>query len=321
MKKYKQLTLEKRYQISAFLKTKLSNSQIANKVCVHKSTITREIKRCGKRKNYDPLIANRLAKEKKKKSRRKSKLTFELKKNVDEKLKQQWSPEQISGRLKRKGTFISHTAIYQYIENDKFLGGTLYKNLRHANKKKKKIYGSKNIRGQIKNRVSIEYRPKIVDEKIRVGDWEADLVIGKNHKGALVTLVDRVSKFTLFGLVESKNAKLVYSEIVKLLAPYKKFVFTITFDNGKEFSLHEKVANALNAKVYFAHPYSSWERGLNENTNGLLRQYFPKKTSFTDITPDEILRVIAKINARPRKNLGFKAPNEVFYQSWLQEDL
>jgi len=319
MKAYRQLTINQRYQIKAFLEIELSYSQIATKVGVSKSTIYREINRLKNRRDYDPLIAHNLAKQKKKIPRRKSKLTLKIKNIINEKLYIQWSPEQISGYMKRNGFQLSFVRIYQYIETDKINAGALYQNLRHSNKKRKKKYGSKDKRGQIKNRVSIDLRPLEVEAKSRIGDWEADLIIGKNHKGAFVTLVERVSKFTLLGFVESKKASLVSKEIIRLLTPYKKHALTITFDNGKEFEFHEKIDKELDTKSYFAHPYSSWERGLNENANGLIRQYFPKKSSFVNIEPNEIYSVSAKLNSRPRKTLGFLTPNDMFYKMWLQE--
>ena len=154
----------------------------------------------------------------------------------------------------------------------------------------------------------------IVDKKTRIGDWEGDTVIGKNHKGALVTLVDRVSKVTLIAKVSSKEADGVTDATIKMLGPYANFVRTITFDNGKEFSGHEIIAKRLAAKVYFAHPYSSWERGLNENTNGLIRQYVPKGSSFDALTHDDVHRVSIRLNNRPRKSLGYLTPNEFLFK-------
>ena len=166
-------------------------------------------------------------------------------------------------------------------------------------------------RGHIKNRVGIEARPAIVDEKGRVGDWEIDLVIGKGHSGALVTIVERATRFTVSKRINDKSAKTVTAATIALLAPFKKAVHTITADNGKEFAYHEKVTEALDAKVYFAAPYSSWQRGLNENTNGLLRQYWPKNTDFKRVSPNEVSSVIIKLNRRPRKKLGYKTPEKL----------
>jgi len=199
------------------------------------------------------------------------------------------------------------------VREDKRQGGTLYKHLRYSHKKRKKQYGGKDKRGQIKNRVSIDERPEIVAQKTRIGDWEIDTVIGKNHQGALVTIVDRVSRFTLIKKVSSKHADVVTAATIDLLKPYMDKTWTITADNGKEFAGHEILAEQLNASVYFAHPYHSWERGLNENTNGLIRQYFTKGSSFVDITHEQVEEVMRKLNHRPRKALNYKTPHEVFF--------
>ncbi|MCH9699245.1 MAG: IS30 family transposase, partial [Gammaproteobacteria bacterium] len=197
---------------------------------------------------------------------------------------------------------------------DKRQGGTLYTHLRQSNKKRKKQYGSQDKRGQIRNRTSIDERPGIVEHKTRIGDWEIDTVIGQHHQGALVTIVDRVSKFTLIKKVESKHAAGVTAATVSLLAPFLDQVFTITADNGKEFADHEAITKQLGATVYFAHPYHSWERGLNENTNGLIRQYFTKGSSFVNISDQHVLEVMDKLNHRPRKTLNYQTPHAVFFR-------
>jgi transposase, IS30 family len=235
---------------------------------------------------------------------------------IEEKIRLDWSPEQVSGTLK---ITISHERIYQHIWADKRNGGMLYKHLRQSNKKRKKQYGSKDKRGQIRNRISIDERPEIVAQKTRIGDWEIDTVIGKNHQGALVTIVDRVSKFTLIKKVACKHAEVVTEATILLLQPYLDKTLTITADNGKEFASHERIKEQLNADVYFAHPYRSWERGLNENTNGLIRQYFTKGSSFENITDTEVEAVMHKLNHRPRKTLNFKTPREVFFAEQEQE--
>ena len=198
-------------------------------------------------------------------------------------------------------------------------GGTLYTHLRQCHKQRKKKYGSKDKRGQIRNRVSIDERPAIVAEKTRIGDWEIDTVIGQNHQGALVTIVDRGSKFILIKKVESKHAEVVTSATISLQQPYLDKTLTITADNGKEFSGHETIKEQLSANVNFAHPYCSWERGLNENTNGLIRQYFTKGSSFENITDGKVEAVMNRLNHRPRKTLKFKTPHTVFFADTLQE--
>ena len=196
---------------------------------------------------------------------------------------------------------------------DKARGGTLCRHLRHAHKKRKKRYGSYDHRGQIKGRVSIDERPAIVDAKKRIGDWEIDTIIGKRHKGALLSLVERKSKFTLIRKLPKKQADLVAEAAIDLLNPYEEKVCTITADNGQEFAHHEYIKEHLKTTVYFAHPYHAWERGLCENTNGLIRQYFPKGMDFETITDEHVHMAMNRLNTRPRKTLGYKTPNEVFF--------
>jgi IS30 family transposase len=211
--------------------------------------------------------------------------------------------------------FVSHETIYEYIWEDKKNGGGLYKHLRHHGKKYNKRAGKNAGRGLIPNRVDIEERPAIVEKKERTGDWEGDTIIGKDHVGAIVSLVDRATKMAKLVLVENKTAEVVTEAIETALSPVQDVVHTITLDNGKEFAMHEKVAASLNAKVYFAKPYRSWERPLNEHTNGLVRQYFPKKTRFDTLTEDEVKRVEDLLNNRPRKVLGYRTPLEVFNET------
>ena len=247
-------------------------------------------------------------------------MTTEVVTLIEAKIRLDWSPEQVSGWLNEEQAIsISHERIYQHVWADKRQEGTLYKHLRHSHKKRKKQYGSKDKRGQIRNRVSIDERPEIVEQKTRIGDWEIDTVIGQNHQGALVTIVDRVSKFTLIKKVDSKHAEVVTEATITLLKPYLDKTLTITADNGKEFAGHESMTEQLNAAVYFAHPYHSWERGLNENTNGLIRQYFTKGSSFENITDEQVEEVMNKLNHRPRKTLNYKTPNAVFFGNTKRE--
>lgn len=199
-------------------------------------------------------------------------------------LEMDYSPEQIAGLFRRTGVYsISHEWIYQYVLADKKAGGTLWKHLRWSDKKRRKRYGKQDRRGTIPDRVCIDQRPKVVERKNRIGDWEIDTVTGKRHKGILIVAVERKSKHAVIEWSPYKKADLVSNAIIKMLKPYRDHVKTITVDNGKEFSFHQQIARALNANVYFAHPYSDWERGLNENTIGLIRQYFPKNMSFQSV--------------------------------------
>ena len=263
--KYKQLTLEKRYQISALNKLGKNQTFIANEIGVHKSTVCRELSRNSSPK-YSAETAHVTARIRHKKKPRKIKSTQTIKIYIGQKLKEHWSPQQISGRLHvDKNLFISYETIYQYIYKNLRQGGTLYKHLRHQNKKYTRRSSQYKIRGQIKGRVSIEERPSIVETYSRIGDVEIDTVIGKGHKGAIVIIVDRKSKFSLFKVVDSKQATPVTQALIDLMAPIKNHIHTVTSDNGKEFSYHKDVSEALDCEFYFCHPYRSSERSLNEN--------------------------------------------------------
>jgi IS30 family transposase len=308
---YTQLTQEQRYQIYVLLKAGHNQTEIARFIRVHKSTISRELRRNRGQKGYRPKQAHQFAWNRRKKARYHIKASTWI--LIEALIRQEWSPEQVSGWLKDNyGLQISHEWIYQYILMDKHAGGDLHRHLR-CQKKRKKRYGSYDRRGKLKNKVSIDERPAIVDTRQRLGDWEVDTIIGKGHRHAIVSLVERKSRLALLRKVESKAAQVVADAVVELMKSLPVQIHTITADNGKEFADHERIAKKLNADVYFAHPYSSWERGTNENMNGLVRQYFPKKHSFATITDTEIEFVMERLNNRPRKCLGFKSPNQVFF--------
>jgi IS30 family transposase len=232
---------------------------------------------------------------------------------IEEKLKLQWSPEQIAGWLKNEGgECVSHETIYQHIWTDKKRGGALYKELRHHGKKYNKRSGKTAGRGCIPNRIDIEHRPSIVEEKKRPGDWELDTIIGADKSGVIVSMVDRASKLTRLKKLDNKSAKEVSQALIEKLKGQEIIVHTLTADNGKEFADHEHVSNELGADFFFAKPYHSWERGLNEHTNGLVRQYFPKKYKFSNLSEEDIERVEQLLNNRPRKILGFETPFKVY---------
>jgi len=298
--KYKQLTLKERYHISTLLKKGWRQKEIAESIGVHPSTICRKIQRNKDEiaQVYSYEFAHATARNRQYTKVKYTVITSKIKTYIKSKLKEDWSPEQIAGRMKRaKGWSIYHETIYRYIYYNKLRGGRLYKYLRHKNKKYHNIFNKYQRRGIIIDRVSIDKRPKIVERKNRIGDFEIDTVIGLNHVGALVTVVDRKSKYA----------------IIQKVNPLKDITKTITSDNGKEFAYHKQVSKALDTNFYFAHPYSSWERGLNEHTNGLIRQYLPKKTDFTQISKEEITTIQNKLNHRPRKVLNFRTPYEVFF--------
>ena len=310
---YTQLTRAQRYQISILLKAGHNQTEIATLIACHKSTISRELRRNRGQQGYYPAQAHKLARERHRAAYQ-PRIRPETWQQVELLLSRQWSPEQIAGWLKReKQPAVSHERIYLYVYADKRRGGLLHLHLR-SQKKQRKRYGGYIRRGQIPNRTSIDERPKIVARKGRFGDWEADTIIGARHKGGILSLVERKSKLTRLRKLATKAASEMKDVSVALLAPLAARVHTITVDNGKEFCEHEQIAAALQARIYFAHPYASWERGLNENTNGLVRQYFPKKYEFAKITDQDLQQVEDILNNRPRKTLGYRTPNEVFFK-------
>jgi len=310
---YSQLTRERRYQIYALKKAGQNQTQIALVIGCHKSTISRELRRnCGA-KGYRPHQADERAFARQCDAYR-SRIAWQTWQQVEQLLRQDWSPEQIAGRLKlEQQPTVSHECIYLYIYAEKRRGGTLHQHLR-SQKKQRKRYSGYVRRGQIPNRLSIEKRPKIVARKGRFGDWEADTIVGARHQGGILSIVERKSKLTRLRKLTTKSAAEMKDRSIALLAPLAAKVHTITVDNGKEFCDHQLIAAGLQARIYFAHPYASWERGLNENTNGLVRQYFPKKYQFARITDKDVQQVEDLLNNRPRKTLGYRTPNEVFFK-------
>lgn len=322
-KGYKHLTYEQRCQIPALMKRKIPKGVIAKDLGVHRSTLLRELNRNSGLRGYRHKQA-----QGKSQSRRAFasghaalKMTPDLIRAVRFALENyQWSPDQISGAFRRNQiASISAETIYRHIWADKRAGGNLYRNLRHRGKKYNKR-GAKNAgRGLIPGRIDIDQRPDIVEEKTRLGDWEIDTIIGKDHIGAIVSLVDRASKYTRIHLVPSKKAAVVRDAILCELKGLQQKIHTLTADNGKEFAMHADISKILEAKVYFAKPYVSWQRGLNEHTNGLVRQYFSKKTRFDKITQRNVKKVEMLLNTRPRRILNFKTPAEVFFEDQTRQ--
>ena len=264
MKRYKQLTYEQRCQIEVLNKRGESQTAIATAVGASQSAISRELKRNTGLRGYRHKQAQRRATARRQRAGKLIKMTPQVIELVEGKLALKWSPEQISGWLEKERVItVSHERIYQHIWQDKAQGGELYQQLRRHGRRYNKRSNGKTSRGQIKNRVSIDERPEVVDERSRVGDWEIDTVIGKGQSGALVTIVERATRFTVSAQVESKQAAVVTDAVITLLTPYAGALHSITADNGKEFAYHERITATLGAPVYFAHPYHSWERGLN----------------------------------------------------------
>lgn len=315
MRRYTQLNQEQRYQIYAFLKAGWSQQSIAQELGVHKSTLSRELRRNSGQRGYRPQQAQRKARERQQERSRRPRIAQADWQVVTALLCQQWSPQQISGWLALNSEVqVSHERIYQYVLADLQNGGSLFTHLR-CQKKRRKRYGKRDRRGSLPNRRCISTRPAVVEERSRIGDWEADTIVGKGHQQAIVSLTERRSKLVLLKKVERATAQAVAEAIVELMAPLGDVnrIHTITSDNGREFARHEAIAQQLEADFYFAHPYSSWERGLNENSNGLVRQYLPKGCDFTSVEQEQIERIMDNLNNRPRKTLGYKTPNQVFY--------
>ena len=315
MRSYHRLTEVERNQVYALKKAGLTQCAIAEQICVNKSMISRELKRNTGLRGYRPKQAHRLACARQSQiSRIRILDAIWTGTGIAKMIREDWSPEQIKGHLKDNDQpSVSPAWIYQYIYTDKRSGGDLHTYLR-CQKQRRKRYGSIERRGQIKNKVSIEKRPEVVDLRNRVGDWQADTVIGKQGHSVLVTLVERKTRFTVATKAANKTARAVTDAICDYLKPYRDRVLTLTYDSGREFACHEELARELTAVEFFAHPYHSWERGLNENTNGLIRQYVPKGKDIDDLNDEDVAEIIEKINMRPRKCLGFKTPNQLFLQ-------
>jgi len=288
-----------------------NQKEIAGAIEVSEATISRELRRNRGLRGYRPKQANDKAME-----RRKHKVKRTIRDAtwsfVEEKLRIDWSPEQICDWLtKHELQSVSHETIYQYIYAEKRAGGSLHKHLRCQKKRRKRV-GTYDRRGMIPNRVSIEVRPVVVETRSRLGDWEIDTIIGKGHRGAVVTLTERKSRFTLLRTISHKSAELVARTVTELLN-WVEHLYSITSDNGKEFANHQSISTTLSARYFFAHPYASWERGTNENTNGLIRQYIPKNRDLDTITSEEELRIMDRLNLRPRKCLDYCTPFEIFF--------
>ena len=315
-KGYHHLTRDTRCQIDTLKKRGDSVLSIAKFLNIHRSTVYRELKRNTGQRGYRHKQAHEKASGRRRcASRKRPKMTQHTIAVIEEKLRLQWSPEQISGWLKKHHAIhVSHETIYKHIWLDKRKGGLLYKELRHSGKKYNRRCTGRAGRGCIPNRVDIDQRPPVVEDKNRLGDWELDTIIGTAQSGAIVSMVERRSKLTRLAITSNKTAAQVQEAIIAQLEPIKDFVLTLTSDNGKEFANHVDIKKALDAGFYFAKPYHSWQRGLNEHTNGLIRQYYPKSKRFDEISAEELMEIEHLLNNRPRKVLNFSTPMEVFTQ-------
>jgi transposase, IS30 family len=307
---YKHLSQAERYQIHALMKAGHDQSQIAKLLDRHKSTISRELSRNTGSRGYRPKQACEMSADRAQHSRNAPTVEPWVREAACALLCIQWSPEQIASQLP-----ISHETVYQHVYADKAQGGTLWKHLRCQKQKRKRYASGRDRRGQVPNRRPLSERPLHIEARRQVGHWECDTVIGASHKGAVVTMVERKSGYAVMAKVEKKTSELVSSAIVDKLQPMAARVKTLTFDNGKEFAGHAHIDQQLQSTAYFARPFASWERGSNENLNGLLRQYVPKKRAMSTVSDEEIRMIQNRLNNRPRKRLGFKTPAEVFHQS------
>lgn len=318
------LTKEQRYTISSMLKAGYSITNIGLTIGRDKSVVSKEIKRNADKRSgeYRYDLAQRKCESRHKNKLKFTRFTTELKTSVEELIREDYSPEQVVGFLKKnEEVYVSHERIYQHIWEDKKKKGDLHTHLRHQGRRYRKRGNKKDNRGIIKDRVSIENRPDIVEERKRFGDLEVDLIIGKNHNQAMVTINDRASGMLKIKKVSSKQAGEVSDAIVKLLEDWKPYIKTITADNGKEFAAHKKVTEQLGIDYYFARPYHSWERGSNENLNGLIRQYFKKSSDFTTITEEQVKAIEDKLNRRPRKRFDFENPIFVMDQLLFNDEV
>ncbi len=308
---YEHLSRDERYQIYALLKAGLAISRIAQILGRHRSTISRELKRNAGLRGYRPQQAHRLAElrgENSRNARRIDACEWSLAKKL---LRNKWSPEQIASHAS-----MSHETIYRYIYADKRSGGSLWQHLRCQKKRRKRYASGRDCRGQIIGRRPISDRPRHVEARREIGHWELDSIIGKGHKQAIVSMVERKSGYAVLAKVPRKTADHVSTAIITSLKPIAAMVKTVTYDNGKEFAEHAATDKALGSVAYFADPYSSWQRGSNENLNGLVRQFIPKSRPLSTVSDKELAMIQDQLNNRPRKRLGYKTPLEVFIQSF-----
>jgi transposase, IS30 family len=313
--KYRQITSGERYAISALRRRGLSARAIAAELGRAHTTISREIRRNSCTDGgYRPSKASSRTRGRRSRSRRNARITPETWETVERYLRLDWSPEQVAGFLRVEGILsISHESIYVHVWHDKTCGGELWKHMRQAAKKRRKRYGAYDSRGKVAGKRHISERPPQVEDRCEIGHWEIDTVMGTEHgRNSVLTLVERATGYTVMGKLERHCAADAVARCVELVEREAGRIATITADNGSEFHSYRAIEAATGVEFYFATPHHSWERGTNENTNGLIRQYLPKKTSQAHVTQDDCDRIAAKLNSRPRKRLGYKTPEECY---------
>jgi IS30 family transposase len=315
---YRQLIPEERYMLAALRRQGLNQAEIARSLGRHRSTVCREVRRNSTRADghYRAFTAQERTNGRRSRSRRNRRFSAEDFALIDELLRRQWSPEQVSGYLRRAGLLaISHETIYRHVWRDKKQGGLLYTHLRGARKRRRKRYGAYDSRGRLAGKRLISERPAEVESRERAGHWEADTVMGAGSKDCVVTLVERKSGLVLVGKLADRTADSLSRRVTRLIGRHAGRVETVTADNGTEFHDYRRVEGRTGVTFYFARPYHSWERGSNENANGLLRQYLPKGVSMAGLSQHQCNAIARKLNTRPRKRLGFRTPLECFNES------
>ena len=311
---YRQLTSAERYTISSLRRQGLTASEVAIEIGRHRSTVYREYQRnsCNDG-GYRPLKADSRTRGRRSRSRRNRQFTLEDYKLINKHLRKKWSPAQISSTFYNEGILnISHETIYQHVWLDRAYGGTLYRHLRQAQKKRRKRYNAYDSRGVLAGKAHISERPQIINKRNRVGDWEIDLVLGTKDKDCILTLVERKSGLTKIAKLKNKTKKQTNSKLLKLIKNLNGKIKTITADNGTEFHGYKEVEKKTGVKFYFCTPYHSWERGTNENTNGLIRQYLPKGESMASLTQQKCNKIAHELNTRPRERHNFKTPLDIY---------
>ena len=314
--RYRQITLGERYRISALRQEGYRPAEIARSVGRHRSTISREVRRnCppwdGR---YRPSKAQEQSNGRRSRSRRNGRFEDVDWILVESLLREDWSPEQTSGQLGKEGLLsISHETIYRHIWEDRARGGELCQHLRCALKKRRKRYAHYDSRGRLAGKRHISERPASVERRQEIGHWEIDTVMGVGNDHCIVTLVERATGYVLIGKLASRNMSDLSRRTIQLIRKHPERFRTVTADNGTEFHSYKVIERATGVRFYFATPHHAWERGSNENTNGLIRQYLPKRTSMAHVTQHDCNVIAMKLNTRPRKRYDYETPEERFH--------
>ncbi len=311
---YRQITFAERYTLGVLRRDGLSPAAIARTLGRHRSTILREVQRnCAHSDGtYRPPLADWYARSRRSRSRRNRQVSGADLQRIRTLLTEHWSPEQVAGRLRLEGRLqISHETIYRYIWADKAAGGMLYTHLRGARKQRRKRYGRYDSRGRVAGKRPITARPAVVDARRQLGHWEADTVVGPGRP-CILSLVERKTGYVVIGQLHARTTAAVNRRATELIRAQRHPVRTITADNGTEFHDYPAIERATGTRFYFATPHHAWERGTNENTNGLIRQYLPKRRSMATLTQEDCDRIAAQLNRRPRKRLGYRTPEECY---------